>query len=256
MTSYAIAAGLFAAAGIFLIAACLVGTGPVSLDRDPLRTILGFGTIGALLDDCCNLCRRGRGQIATAASPHFPTLTSRARVAIKSNPLSRTRSKPREIPPRPRSCCAPSAPPPTRARRPAGNNRNIQARPARDRDAAGLGGHAAAANGAPDGRLTPRPRDKGDNLFLMAATAILPCAAHHFFQAVSAHAYLRVWPPRSAGSLPHEYECAIGQPCPRSVFARTGKRSKGASTSAPMTIVCLPPPQASCSSGCLRYFRP
>ena len=75
MTSYAIAAGLFAAAGIFLIAACFVGVvgggrhaephrGAVSLDRNPLRTVLGVRRDRRVAgDDCCDLCRSGRGQI-------------------------------------------------------------------------------------------------------------------------------------------------------------------------------------------------
>jgi hypothetical protein len=53
VTSYAVAAGLFAAAGIFLLAACLVGLTAGRLKRPP---------------------------------PQFPSLTSRLRVAIKSNP--------------------------------------------------------------------------------------------------------------------------------------------------------------------------
>ncbi len=50
MTSYAIAAGLFAAAGIFLIAACLVGT--MALFRwiaIHYGQFWAFGAIGALL---------------------------------------------------------------------------------------------------------------------------------------------------------------------------------------------------------------
>ena len=58
MTSYAIAAALFAAAGIFLIAACFVGTVALySLDRNPLRAVLGVRRDRRVTgDDCRDLC--------------------------------------------------------------------------------------------------------------------------------------------------------------------------------------------------------
>jgi putative superfamily III holin-X len=130
MTSYAVAAGLFAAAGIFLIAACLVGT--LALYRwiaIHYGQFWAFGAIGALLVTIAAIC----AGLATARlrrpPPHFPTLTSRLRVAIKSNPL-----QPDQIDAARETAAsvllAPSAPPSgTRARRtrPARSNRNIQA---------------------------------------------------------------------------------------------------------------------------------
>jgi len=88
MTSYAIAAGLFAAAGIFLIAACLVGT--VALYRwiaIHYGQFWGFGAIGALLVTIAAICAGLAAARLRQPPPHFPTLTSRLRVAIKANPL-------------------------------------------------------------------------------------------------------------------------------------------------------------------------
>jgi len=130
MTSYAIAAALFAAAGIFLIAACLVGT--VALYRYiaiHYGQFWAFGAIGALLVTIAAICAGVAAAKLRRPPPHFPTLTSRLRVAIKSNPLERhqieaARDTAASI------LLAPPAPPSqTRARRsrPARNNRNIQA---------------------------------------------------------------------------------------------------------------------------------
>ena len=130
MTAYAIAAGLFAAAGIFLIAACFVGT--VALYRwiaIHYGQFWGFGAIGALLVTIAAICAGVAAARLRQPSPHFPTLTSRLRVAIKSNPL-----QPKQIEAARDTAAsvllAPSAPPSrTRARRsrPEWNNRNIQA---------------------------------------------------------------------------------------------------------------------------------
>jgi hypothetical protein len=88
VTSYAVAAGLFAAAGIFLIAACLVGL--IALFRwVEIRYGMfpALGVIGALLLVIAIIC----AALATARlkrpPPHFPSLTSRLRVAITANPL-------------------------------------------------------------------------------------------------------------------------------------------------------------------------
>jgi hypothetical protein len=130
MTAYAIAAGLFAAAGIFLIAACLVGT--VALYRwiaIHYGQFWAFGAIGALLVTIAAICAGLAAAKLRQPPPHFPTLTSRLRVAIKSNPL-----EPEQIEAARDAAAsvllAPSAPPSqARARRsrPARNNRNIQA---------------------------------------------------------------------------------------------------------------------------------
>jgi hypothetical protein len=130
MASYAIAAALFAAAGIFLIAACFVGT--VALYRwiaIHYGQFWGFGTIGALLVTIAAICAGVAAARLKQPPPHFPTLTSRLRVAIKSNPL-----EPGQIEAARDTAASilltPSAPPSqVRARRsrPARNNRNIQA---------------------------------------------------------------------------------------------------------------------------------
>jgi hypothetical protein len=130
MTSYAVAAGLFAAAGIFLIAACLVGT--LALYRwiaIHYGQFWAFGAIGALLVTIAAICAGLAAARLRRPPPHFPTLTSRLRVAIKSNPL-----QPDQIDAARETAAsvllAPSAPPSaTRARRtrPARSNRNIQA---------------------------------------------------------------------------------------------------------------------------------
>jgi len=130
MASYAIAAGLFAAAAIFLIAACFVGT--VALYRwiaIHYGQFWAFGAIGALLVTVAAICAGLAAAKLRRPPPHFPSLTSRLRVAIKSNPL-----EPDQIEAARNTATsilqARSAPPsPTRARRSqaARNNRNIQA---------------------------------------------------------------------------------------------------------------------------------
>lgn len=130
MTSYAVAAGLFAAAGIFLIAACMVGT--VALYRwiaIHYGQFWGFGAIGALLVTIAAICAGVAAARLRQPPPHFPTLTSRLRVAIKANPL-----QPNQIEAARDTAAsvllAPSAPPSqARARRsrPTRNNRNVQA---------------------------------------------------------------------------------------------------------------------------------
>ena len=131
VASYAIAAGLFAAAGIFLIAACFVGT--MALYRwvaINYGQFWAFGVIGGLLLAIAAICAAVAAAKLKQPLPHFPSLTSRLRVAIKSNPL-----KPNQIEAARDTAAsillAPSVPPPgIRARRrsrPARNNRNIQA---------------------------------------------------------------------------------------------------------------------------------
>ena len=128
MTSYAIAAGLFAAAGIFLIAACFVGT--VALYRwiaIHYGQFWGFGAIGALLVTIAAICAGVAAARLRQPSPHFPSLTSRLRVAIKANPLERhqieaARDAAASV------LLAPSVPPSqARARQSRANSRNIQA---------------------------------------------------------------------------------------------------------------------------------
>ena len=88
LTTYAVAAGLFAAAGIFLIAACFVGA--MALFRwieIHYGQFWAFGAIGALLVVVAAICGGLAGAKLRKPSPHFPSLTSRLRVAIKANPL-------------------------------------------------------------------------------------------------------------------------------------------------------------------------
>jgi hypothetical protein len=88
MTSYAIAAGLFAAAAIFLIAACFVGT--VALYRwiaIHYGQFWAFGAIGALLVTIAAICAGLAAANLRRAPPHFPSLASRLRVAVKASPL-------------------------------------------------------------------------------------------------------------------------------------------------------------------------
>jgi hypothetical protein len=88
ITSYAIAAGLFAAAGVFLIAACLVGS--IALYRwiaIHYGQFWAFGAIGALLVTLAAICAGVAAARLSRPPPHFPSLTSRLRVAIKANPL-------------------------------------------------------------------------------------------------------------------------------------------------------------------------
>jgi hypothetical protein len=87
-TSYAVAVGLFAAAGIFLIAACLVGLAAlfrwIEIEYGLFQA---FGAIGALLLIIAALCAGLAARRLKRPAPHFPSLTSRLRVAVKANPV-------------------------------------------------------------------------------------------------------------------------------------------------------------------------
>ncbi|UPK03001.1 phage holin family protein [Bradyrhizobium sp. 170] len=88
ITSYAVAAGLFVVAGIFLIAACLVGaTALFRWIEIHYGQFWAFGAIGALLLAIAAICAGLAAAKLRKPSPHFPSLTSRLRVAIKANPL-------------------------------------------------------------------------------------------------------------------------------------------------------------------------
>jgi hypothetical protein len=87
-TSYAIAAGLFAAAGIFLIAACLVGiTALFRWIELKYGLFQAFGVVGGLLLVIAAVCAALAAGRLKQRSRHFPTLSSRLRVAIKANPV-------------------------------------------------------------------------------------------------------------------------------------------------------------------------
>ena len=102
--SYAVAAGLLAVAGIFLIAACLVGaTALFRWVEIHYGQFWAFGAIGVLLLAIAAICAGLAAARLRQPSPHFPSLTSR--LAWRSRPIrsSRTSSKPHGTPPR-RSC--------------------------------------------------------------------------------------------------------------------------------------------------------
>jgi hypothetical protein len=88
VTSYAVAAGLFAAAGIFLIAACLVGlTALFRWIEIKYGLFQAFDVIGVLLLVIAAICAGLAAGRLKRPPPQFPSLTSRLRVAIKSNPI-------------------------------------------------------------------------------------------------------------------------------------------------------------------------
>jgi hypothetical protein len=88
VTSYAVAAGLFAAAGMFLIAACLVGaTALFRWIEINYGLFQAFGAVGGLLVVIAALCAGLAASRLKRPPRHFPSLTSRLRVAIKANPL-------------------------------------------------------------------------------------------------------------------------------------------------------------------------
>ena len=88
VTSYVVAAGLFVAAGIFLIAACLVGiTALFRWIEINYGLFYAFGAIGGLLVlIACILAGVAVAKLKRPA-PQFPSLTSRLRVAIRANPI-------------------------------------------------------------------------------------------------------------------------------------------------------------------------
>jgi hypothetical protein len=88
LTSYAVAAGLLAATGIFLIAALFVGA--IALFRwieINHGQFWAFGAIGALLVVIASISAGLAVMKLNRHPPHFPSLTSRLRVAIKANPV-------------------------------------------------------------------------------------------------------------------------------------------------------------------------
>ena len=88
VTSYAVAVGLFAAAGIFLIAACLVGLAALFRWIEiEYGLFWAFGVIVALLVVIAALCAALAARKLKRPAPHFPSFTSRLRVAVKANPV-------------------------------------------------------------------------------------------------------------------------------------------------------------------------
>jgi hypothetical protein len=88
VTSYAVAAGLFAASGIFLIAACLVCLAALfRWVQIHYGMFPAFGVVGALLVVIAIICAALAASRLKRPPPHFPSLTSRLRVAIMASPL-------------------------------------------------------------------------------------------------------------------------------------------------------------------------
>ena len=88
VTAYAVAAGLFAAAGVFLIVACLVGATAlfrwIELNYGLFQA---FGAIGALLLAAAAICAALAVSSVKRGPRQFPSLTSRLRVSIAANPI-------------------------------------------------------------------------------------------------------------------------------------------------------------------------
>ena len=128
--SYAVAAGLFAAAGIFLIAACLVGvTALFRWIEINYGLFPAFGVIGALLLLVAAICGATAARRLKRPPAHFPTLTSRLRVALKAGPVKPARIESAQDTAE-AVLLAPSTPVPGNDRRPiraARDSRNIQA---------------------------------------------------------------------------------------------------------------------------------
>jgi hypothetical protein len=88
VTSYAVAAALFAAAGIFLIAACLIAlTALFRWIEIKYGLFQAFGAVGALLLMIAAICAGIAVRKLKHPPPHFPSLVSRLRVAITTNPV-------------------------------------------------------------------------------------------------------------------------------------------------------------------------
>jgi hypothetical protein len=91
--AYAVATGLYAAAGIFLIAACLVGAAAlfrwIEIEYGEFPA---YGAAGALLVVLTAICAAIAASALKPHPPNFPSLTSRLRVAIKASPLGAANS--------------------------------------------------------------------------------------------------------------------------------------------------------------------
>ena len=91
-TAYAVAAGLFAAAGIFLIAALLVGaTALFRWIEIKYGLFQAFGATGGLLVLIAAICAGVAASRLKRPAPQFPSLASRLRVAINANPIKPAR---------------------------------------------------------------------------------------------------------------------------------------------------------------------
>ena len=88
VASYAVAAGLYAAAGIFLIAAALVGvTALFRWIEINYGLFWAFGAVGGTLLLIAIVCAGVAASRLKRPAKQFPSLSSRLRVAIKANPI-------------------------------------------------------------------------------------------------------------------------------------------------------------------------
>lgn len=98
VASYAVAAGLYAAAGIFMIAALLVGTTALFRCIEiNYGTFQAFGAIGGLLLLIAIICASLAASKLKRPTKQFPSLSSRLRVAIKAHPVSANVAKPDRV---------------------------------------------------------------------------------------------------------------------------------------------------------------
>jgi hypothetical protein len=137
-TSYAVAAGLLAAAGIFLIAACLVGiTALFRWIEIKYGLFWAFGAVGSVLLVTAGICAGLAASRLKRPARQFPSLSSRLRVAINASPM-----KPASV------------------------------EAAGDTAAAILRAPATPVSGANHGQRASRPRSMGDNRKMQAGLIV------------------------------------------------------------------------------------
>jgi hypothetical protein len=98
VASYAVAAGLYAAAGIFMVAAILVGiTALFRWIEINYGLFWAFGAVGGTLLLIAIVCAGVAGSRLKRPAKQFPSLSSRLRVAIKANPIAANPVKPDRV---------------------------------------------------------------------------------------------------------------------------------------------------------------
>jgi putative superfamily III holin-X len=128
VTSYAVAAGLFAAAGIFLVAACLVGI--IALFRWvelEYGMFPAFGVVGGLLVVIAAILAGVAAMKLRQKPREFPSFMSRLRVALTANPLRAVETDEIEDGPAPATQPTTSRFVPAQPPRRRGFDRNVQA---------------------------------------------------------------------------------------------------------------------------------
>jgi len=126
VTSYAVAGGLFAAAGLFLIAACLVGmTALFRWVEINYGLFYAFGVVGGLLLLIAIICAGFAMMKLKRRRPDFPSLTSRLRVAALGTVSDPGKIEAALAPSASRT--SPNSSRPTTQRGATGNNRDVRA---------------------------------------------------------------------------------------------------------------------------------